>query len=278
MKIDAHQHFWQFNQDEYSWIDESMNKLKRDFLPSDLEIELEGMQFQGTIAVQARQSLDETRWLLDLGEQYDFIKGVVGWVDLCSHDVESQLQEFTTFAKLVGIRHVIHDEPDIDFMLRDDFKRGIAALAKHDLVYDILVFPEHLSRANKLVSAFSEQVFVVDHIAKPRIKEQVYEPWKTDIAELASHPNVYCKLSGMVTEADWYNWKADDFTPYLDHIMSCFGIQRLMIGSDWPVCTVAGSYRKTLQLVVDYLEQYPPVVQENILGGTCSKVYLERAS
>jgi len=276
MKIDAHQHFWQYNQDEYSWIDESMNKLKRDFLPSDLELELEGMQFQGTIAVQARQSLDETRWLLILGEQYDFIKGVVGWVDLCSPEVDTQLQEFTTSKKLVGIRHVIHDEPDIDFMLRDDFKRGIAALAKYNLVYDILIFPEHLSRTIKLVSAFPEQVFVVDHIAKPRIKEQLFEPWKSEMAELTKHPNVYCKLSGMVTEADWYNWKAEDFTPYLDHVISCFGIQQLMIGSDWPVCTVAGSYRRTLQLVIDYLEHFPPIVKENILGGTCSKVYLER--
>jgi L-fuconolactonase len=278
MKIDAHQHFWQYNPDEYSWIDESMNKLKRDFLPSDLNTELEGMQFQGTIAVQARQSMDETRWLLSLGEQYDFIKGVVGWVDLCSQEGDIQLQELKSFSKLVGIRHVIHDEPDIDFMLRDDFKRGIEELAKHNLVYDLLIFPEHLSRANKLVNAFPEQVFVLDHIAKPQIKEQLYEPWKTDIAELAGHPNVYCKLSGMVTEADWENWKKEDFTPYLDHVISCFGVQRLMIGSDWPVCTVAGSYRKTLQLVIDYLGQYPPVVQENILGGTCSKVYLERKS
>jgi len=276
MKIDAHQHFWQYNPDEYPWIDDSMNKLKRDFLPSDLHAELDAMQFQGSIAVQARQSLDETRWLLKLSEQNDFIKGVVGWVDLCSPDVETQLQEFTEFSKLVGIRHVIHDEPDIDFMLRDNFKRGIDALTKYNLVYDLLLFPEHLSRATQLIDAFPDQIFVLDHIAKPRIKKQLYEPWKSDIAELARHSNVYCKLSGMVTEADWHNWKESDFTPYLDHVISCFGTQRLMLGSDWPVCTLAGSYRQTLQLVIDYLEQYPPSVQANILGGTCSKVYLER--
>jgi L-fuconolactonase len=274
MRIDAHQHFWQYNQDEYSWIDDSMKILKRDFLPTDLQAVMEVLQFQGTIAVQARQSLEETRWLLDLSDRYDFIKGVVGWVDLCSEDVDIQLQEFTSHPKLVGVRHVIHDEPDVDFMLRNNFKHGIAELAKYNLVYDLLLFPEHLSRAAQLAEVFPEQIFVLDHIAKPRIKEQLFDPWKSDIADLASHPNLYCKLSGMLTEADWHNWKAEDLTPYLDHVVSCFGSHRLMIGSDWPVCTLAGSYRKTLQLVIDYLEQFPPSVQSKILGGTCTNVYL----
>ncbi len=276
MKIDAHQHFWQYNPDEYPWIDESMSNLKRDFLPSDLYAELDAMQFQGSIAVQARQSLDETRWLLNLSKHNDFIKGVVGWIDLCSHEVNTQLQEFTAFSKLVGLRHVIHDEPDIDFMLRDDFIRGIGALAKHNLVYELLIFPEHLSRATHLIDAFPEQVFVLDHIAKPHISKQVLEPWKSDLSELARRSNVYCKLSGMVTEADWLNWQVRDFTPYLNHVFSCFGTHRLMIGSDWPVCTLAGSYHKTLRLVIDYLEKYSLPEQANILGGTCSKVYLER--
>lgn len=276
MRIDAHQHFWHYNEEEYSWIDESMNMLKRDFLPSDLQAEMEVLQFRGTIAVQARQTIAETQWLLTLSEQHDFIKGVVGWVDLCSNDAVKQLQEFSSHPKLVGARHVIHDEPDIDFMLRDDFRRGIAALKEYNLVYDLLIFPEHLSRASQLVGEYPDQVFVLDHIAKPRIKEQLYEPWKSDIAELAQHPNVYCKLSGMVTEADWHNWKPRDFTAYLDHVFACFGTHRLMIGSDWPVCTLTGSYRKTMQLVIDYLEQFPPTVQANVLGDTCAKVYLQR--
>ena len=211
MLIDAHQHFWHYNPKEYGWISDRMEKLKRDFLPADLIPELQAMKFEGTIAVQARQSLEETRWLLTLADENNFIKGVVGWVDLCSEEAEDQLKEFSANSKFVGVRHVVHDEPDDRFMARKDFRRGISSLQKYSLTYDLLIFPKHLPLAMELVKEFPDQPFVLDHIAKPDIKGQRREPWASGIRKLAQLPNVYCKLSGMVTEADWKSWKKDDF-------------------------------------------------------------------
>ena len=276
MHLDSHQHFWHYNDKEFSWIGENMSVLKIDFLPPDLWKELQTAGFDGSIAVQARQTLEETAWLLDLASQNSFIKGVVGWVDLCSPEIEKQLDEFSRNQKLVGVRHVVHDEPDDKFMARKDFQYGISLLAKYGLTYDLLLFPKHLPLATELVMLFPNQKFVIDHIAKPLIKDQIHEPWDKFMKQLAKSPNVYCKLSGMVTEADWKNWKPDDFKYYLDTVFHCFGEDRLMMGSDWPVCTVAGNYKKVMSLVFDYLQQFGKETLIKISGENCRKFYQEK--
>src|SRR4051812_13374852 len=243
MRLDSHQHFWRYSQSEYPWIKQEWI-ICRDFLPADLEPLLKHAALDGCIAVQARQSLEETRWLLELAAEFTFIKSVVGWVDLRSNQVEEQLAEFSLHPKLAGVRHVVQDEPNDDFMLGADFRRGIAQLAGHDLTFDLLIFPKQLPAAISLVSHFPEQRFVLDHIAKPDIKEARLSPWRERIRELAKLPNVICKLSGMVTEAHWANWKPEDFQPFLDVVFEAFGVDRLMFGSDWPVCLLAGDYNK----------------------------------
>jgi L-fuconolactonase len=275
MFIDAHQHFWYYNPHDYSWINEQMSVLKRDFLPEDLLPELKQLNFKGSIAVQARQSPEETYWLLQLASEYEFIKGVVGWADLCSTDVEKQLERISRHPKLVGVRHVIHDEPDDRFMAREDFRYGISLLSKYNLTYDLLIFAKHLSLATELAYTFPDQKFVLDHMAKPGIKNQIRSPWDKDIGELAKLPNVYCKLSGMVTEADWKHWKASDFRYYLDVVFDRFGEDRLMIGSDWPVCSIAGDYRQIMPIVIDYLKQFNEEIRMKIMGTNCRKFYLE---
>lgn len=273
MRIDAHQHFWKYNHLEYSWISDQMKALKKDFLPGDLLPELKQMKFDGSIAVQARQSLEETKWLLELAGKYDFIKGVVGWVDLCSTKAESQLAEFSSNPKFVGVRHVLQDEPDDQFMLKDRFLRGISLLKKYNLIYELLIFPTHLPYALQLVKRFPEQRFVLDHIAKPLIRDKILEPWSGGIKQLALQPNMYCKLSGMVTEASWKGWRKEDFVPYLDVIFASFGTSRLMIGSDWPVCTVASDCRKTMQIVIDYIASESQADRESILGKNAERIY-----
>jgi len=276
MKIDAHQHFWYYNEADYGWIGGNMQVLQNDFLPNHLQAELSNVGFEGCIAVQARQSLEETSWLLKLASENDFIKGVVGWVDLCSDKLEDQLKEFSAHPKLVGVRHVIHDEPDDNFMARADFQQGISLLHKYRLTYDLLLFPKHIPLAAALVQKFPNQKFVLDHIAKPEIKGQLKEPWASDIRKLGQLPNVYCKLSGMVTEANWQSWKTDDFRFYLDTVFQAFGPDRLMIGSDWPVCTVAGSYQKVLSIVIDYVKKFDNSEQQKILGINCLNFYTIR--
>jgi L-fuconolactonase len=273
MRIDAHQHFWRYNADEFGWIDDSMSSLRRDFGPDDLKPELERAGFQGSIAVQARQSLEETRWLLELAEDSPLILGVVGWVDLCSPDVRLQLQTFAGNPKLVGIRHVVQSEPDERFLLLPEFLRGISVLEEFDLTYDILIYPQHLPVAVEFVRRSPRQRFVLDHLAKPLIKSASIHPWEAGIRELAKFPNVFSKLSGMVTEADWQNWRPEDLKPYLDIALDRFGPERLMIGSDWPVCTVAASYKQTMSVVLDYLYKYPVNVQDAVLGGNAQRFW-----
>jgi L-fuconolactonase len=273
MKIDAHQHFWKYNQVEYSWISDARKVLRRDFLPGDLLPNLEQVNFDGSIVVQARQSLEETRWLLELSGGNNFIKGVVGWVDLCSDEIESQLEEFSIHPKFAGVRHVIQDEPDDLFMLQDNFLKGISLLRKYNLVYDLLIFPRHLPFAVQLVKKFPDQQFVLDHIAKPLIKDRVLSPWKEGTKQLALQNNVYCKLSGMVTEASWQGWSKDDFVPYLDVIFDTFGPSRLMIGSDWPVCSLASDYKNTMQIIFDYITCYSQADRELILGRNAERIY-----
>ncbi|HEV1993987.1 MAG TPA: amidohydrolase family protein [Candidatus Acidoferrum sp.] len=273
MQIDAHQHFWRYSQREYGWIDDSMAALRRDFLPADLKPELERSGFQGCVAVQARQTLDETRWLLELAERNPFILGVVGWVDLRSSGVGFELEALAYESKLVGVRHVVQSEPDDRFVLQPEFLCGISMLEEFDLAYDILIYPRHLPVAAEFVERFPRQRFVLDHLAKPPIKSGALEPWARGIRELASFPNVYCKVSGMVTEADWQAWQPADMRPYLDVAFECFGPSRLMIGSDWPVCTVAGSYSRVMDLVKGYLSKYSAEERDAVLGGNAVKFW-----
>ncbi len=262
--IDAHHHLWRFNSADYGWMDDSMQVLKRDYLPQELESEIAGAGVSGTVVVQARQILDETRWLLDLADAHPFIRGVVGWVDLQSPDLDEQLEEFSNCPKFVGVRHVIHDEPDDGFMLRPAFLKGIEKLGSHDLTYDLLLFPKHLERAIELVSMFPEQWFVLDHISKPFIKSGILQPWKDDIGALAAQPNVWCKISGMVTEADHAGWKYQDLVPYMDVVVEVFGTDRIMLGSDWPVCRLSGEYLEVMGISLDYFTHFRPEDKEKI--------------
>ncbi|MGZ4731706.1 MAG: amidohydrolase family protein [Terriglobales bacterium] len=273
MHIDAHQHFWVYDRREYSWIDDSMAALRRDFLPQALKPELERIEFQGCVAVQARQTIEETQWLLELAASSPFILGVVGWVDLQSPQVRSQLQAFAGNPKLVGIRHMVQSEPDARFLLRPEFLRGISVLEEFDLAYDILIYTKHLSVAAEFVRQFPRQHFVLDHMAKPPIKSGSLQPWARGIRELAALPNVFCKLSGLVTEADWQQWKPEHIAPYLDVAFECFGGERLMIGSDWPVCTVAAPYVRAMGVVKDYLGRQSIQAQEATLGGNAQRFW-----
>jgi L-fuconolactonase len=273
MRVDTHQHFWRYTADEYGWIDESMSCLRRNFLPEDLEPELKRAGFDGSIVVQVRQTLEETRWLLDLAASSQFILGVIGWVDLRASDVGAQLARFAGNPKLLGVRHIVQSEPDERFLLQPEFLRGISALAEFDLTYDLLIHPRHLPVAAEFVRRFPHQRFVLDHLAKPLIKSGALQPWAADIRKLAQFPNVFCKLSGLVTEADWKAWRLEHFAPCLDVAFECFGPDRLMIGSDWPVCTVAASYAQTMDVVVNYLAKYPAEVREAVLGRSASRFW-----
>jgi L-fuconolactonase len=273
MRIDAHQHFWRYQPAEYDWIDDSMTALRRDFLPNDLEPELIRAGFDGSIAVQARQTLDETRWLLGLAASSPKILGVIGWVDLCSPQARQQLQSFAADPKLLGVRHIVQSEPDDRFLLRPEFLHGVALLEEFNLTYGILIYPQHLSIAAEFARQFPRHRFVLDHLAKPAIRNGSVLPWKTHLRELAQLPNVFCKLSGLVTEADWAVWKPEHFTPYLDCAFEYFSSERLMIGSDWPVCTVAAPYSTTMSIVMDYLARYPSDIIDAVLGGNAQRFW-----
>ncbi|MCD6290305.1 MAG: amidohydrolase family protein [Anaerolineae bacterium] len=273
MRIDAHQHYWHYNPAEHVWMTDKMADLKRDFLPGDLKPLLERTGMDGTVAVQARQNLRETEWLLELADRYNFIKGVVGWVDLCSPKVREQLEKYSRHPKLKGVRHVVHDEPDDRFMLREDFLRGLGLLREFNLTYDLLLFPRHLPIAIQVVEKFPDQKFVLDHIAKPFIRDHILSPWDEDIRALARFENVYCKVSGMVTEAAWKRWRIADFRPYLDVVFDCFGPDRLMFGSDWPVCTLSATYEEVVHIVEDYLQQFPEEVREKVMGRNAVDFY-----
>jgi L-fuconolactonase len=273
MRIDAHNHFWLFNKADYGWIDDSMALLRDDFTPQRFRKVLDAAGIDGTIAVQARQSLEETRWLLQLAEANDFIKGVIGWVDLCSPQLQQQLQEFEGCSKLKGFRHVLQDEPDDSFMLQPAFIDGIKLLADIGYCYEILVFARQLGAVQKLLQQLPEMRLVIDHIAKPDLKEHSSRNWFGDMHSISAYPNVYCKLSGMVTEADWNNWNAKDIRPYIDHVIQRFGGERVMFGSDWPVCLVAADYLGVKALVEEYLNQHYPQFKNNIFGLNASRFY-----
>lgn len=273
MRIDAHQHFWRYSAAEYGWIDESMAALRRDFLPVDLRREIDGAAMDACVAVQARQTLEETRWLLELAGKHPFVAGVIGWIDLQADDAAEQLEQFVDHPKFVGVRHIVQAEPDDRFMLRPAFCRGISLLEDRDLTYDILIYPKHLQAAADFVSRFKRQRFVLDHMAKPDIRAGVIREWEKGIRELAAFPLVFCKLSGLVTEADWTRWTPDDMRPYLDVVFECFGAHRLLVGSDWPVCTVAADYRRTISFIEDYMVDRTAAERDAVMGGNAERLW-----
>ena len=273
MHIDAHQHFWIYNPKEYDWIDDSMSGLRRDFLPADLKSELVNHGFRGSVVVQARQTLEETRWLLDLAGNSPSILGVVGWVDLQSPNVRLQIEEFAQNPKLVGIRHIVQGEPDDRFLLRPEFLRGISTLEEFHLAYDILIYTKHLPVAVEFVERFPRQRFVLDHLAKPPIRSGEINLWAKGIRRLAEFPNVFCKLSGLVTEADWQSWTPEQIRLYLDVAFDAFGFERLMMGSDWPVCLVAASYSRVVGVVKKYLSERPRDEQDAVMGRNAQSFY-----
>ena len=273
MRIDAHQHFWKYNDVRDSWITDDMSVIQKNFLPEDLKPILNANGIDGSIIVQSDQSKEENVFQLANALQHDFIKGVVGWVDLQADDLTDRLEYYKEFKKLKGFRHVLQGEQQRDFMLRPNFKRGIGKLKAFGYTYDILIFPDQLKYTVDFVKAFPDQSFVLDHLAKPYIKDGKIEGWKKDIETLASFDNVFCKVSGMVTEANWKDWVKEDFRPYLDVVVESFGTTRLMYGSDWPVCLVAGSYEQIFDLVKDYFATFSQAEQDLIFGKNAGRFY-----
>jgi L-fuconolactonase len=263
-KIDVHQHFWKYDPLQYGWISNEMGILKRDFLPEDLQSTSLDSGYGESITVQARQTIEETEWLLNLADENRSIRGVVGWLDLCSPNIHDQLTTFSRKKHLKGVRHVLQDEPDDNFMLRRNFLAGLDSLGATDLLYELLIFPKHLKNSIRLVELFPKQVFVLDHCAKPFIKSGKIQEWADQINKLSSFENVHCKVSGLVTEADWQSWKPADFDPYLDVIWNSFGQDRIMIGSDWPVCLVAGTYSKVMLLADEYFKKQGSEVLDRV--------------
>ena len=273
MRIDSHHHFWKYSAAEYGWMSDAQAAIRRDFGPEDLKREIAAAGIDGVVSVQARQTLEENDFLLGHAARHDFIKGVVGWVPLIEEHVGSELEKLAKQPKLKAVRHVLHDEQDDNYMLRADFNRGIALLKDFDLVYDILIFEKHLPQTIQFVDRHPDQVFVLDHIAKPRIKANELSPWQSRIVELAHRPNVYCKVSGMATEADYHDWTPEQLKPYFDTVLSAFGPKRLMFGSDWPVCIVAVGYVRWAELGRGWVSDLPAADQDRILGGTAVEAF-----
>lgn len=272
-RIDAHHHLWRYSVEEYGWIDGSMAALQRDFLPEDLIALLGSAGVDGTIAVQARQTLGETRWLLELADRYPEICGVVGWAPMMDPQFPVHLEALLGRPKLKGLRHIVQAEPDENFLLGEDFNRGIRALDGTGLVYDILIYERHLPQTVAFVDRHPDQAFVLDHIAKPKIGESEVEPWAGRIRELAKRENVSCKISGIVTEADWKRWTPDGLRPYLDTVVEAFGPQRLMVGSDWPVCLVACGYAQWFHVLEKYFAGFSKEERDAVFGDNARRVY-----
>ncbi|MDU8886980.1 amidohydrolase family protein [Yeosuana sp. MJ-SS3] len=272
MIIDSHQHFWIYDPVRDGWIDESKKVIRKDFLPSDFELILKSNNVDGCIAVQADQSEKETNFLLELADENSIIKGVVGWVNLLDSNVEDKLAYYSKCKFFKGVRHIVQAESE-DFMLRDDFQKGICKLAQFGLTFDILVFPDQLKNAIELVRKFPNQKFILDHLGKPFIKDKKIKNWESDIRNLAQFPNVACKVSGMVTEANWEDWKTSDFDKYLDVIFESFGVKRVMYGSDWPVCLLAASYKQQLNILQNYLNSFTERDKNKVMGANAIQIY-----
>jgi len=273
MKIDSHQHFWHYCEIKHSWINDQMSAIKKNFLPEDLKAELNNKGIDGCVAVQADQTKTETEFLVAQSKKHDFIKGVVGWVDLRSKSIEKQLEQYSQEKIIKGFRHVVQDEPNVDFMMWPNFQNGISKLEKFDYTYDILIFPSQSHAALYTVEKFPNQKFVIDHIAKPNIKEGQFDDWKKGMEALAAHENVSCKLSGMVTEADWNNWKQEDFSPYLDAVIEMFGVDRVMYGSDWPVSLIEWTYGEVKGIVDTHVSHFSESEKEKIYGKNAIEFY-----
>lgn len=273
MTIDAHQHFWHYEPVKHSWINDDMAVIRRDFLPADLKKVYETHGIDGCVAVQADQTLDETDFLVGLSRENDFIKGVVGWADLRDEHIDEFLERYASHKKLKGWRHVVQGEPDHNFLIRPEFLRGISYLEKYGYTYDILVFPHQLGATLEFVKNFPHQKFVIDHIAKPYIRDGFYEGWAVLMAEIAKMENVSCKVSGMITEADYATWKPHQITPYMDLVLNSFGPERILYGSDWPVCLVAGNYGQVKDLVVDFIDTLSPTEKAAIMGDNAITFY-----
>ncbi len=272
-KIDAHQHFWKFDPVRDSWINNEMKVIQKDFLPADLEPVLHQNNFDGCVVVQSDQSEEENIFQLLNAEKFDFIKGIVGWVDLQANDIEERLEYYSQFKKIKGFRHILQVEQERNMMLKPDFMNGIGLLKQYNFTYDILIFQDQLQYIPRFVASFPDQPFVIDHIAKPDLKIRRINNWKKGITEVAQFENVYCKISGMVTEADWNSWKKEDFKPYLDVIVETFGIDRIMFGSDWPVCLVAASYEEVVGIVGDYFSSFSKNEQGKFFALNANQFY-----
>ncbi len=272
-KIDAHQHFWKFDPVRDAWITNEMSAIQKDFMPKDIFPLLQQHEFTGTVVVQSDQSEEENMFQLKNAAQYDFIKGIVGWVDLQAGNIEDRLSYYAQFSKMKGFRHVLQGETDRALMLKPAFKNGISLLNKYHFTYDILIFPNQLKYAAELAKEFPDQLFVIDHIAKPDIKNKKITGWKEDIQNIAAAENVYCKISGMVTEADLENWKKNEFNPYIDTVVEAFGTNRIMYGSDWPVCLLAAPYGSVLDIVREYFSSFSKNEQDNFFGKNACTFY-----
>jgi L-fuconolactonase len=271
--IDAHQHFWNYDPVRDAWIGNDMSVLKKDYLPQDLSRILTENNINGTVVVQASQTLEETRFLLSLSAEYEFIKGIVGWVDIRSDDLKQQLTEFKTNKKLKGFRHILQAETDRTFMLHPEFLKGLRLLFEYGYTYDILIYKDQLKYLPALVSKFPDQKFLLDHMAKPDIKMKDLKEWQRDLQPLKQFPNLYCKLSGLVTEADWKKWKMEDFKDYLDVAIDVFGINRVMFGSDWPVCLLAATYKDVLNICKEYFSGFSKEEQEKVFSSNAITFY-----
>lgn len=272
MRVDSHQHFWRYSAQQHPWIDDSMAVLRRDFMPPELELELKQAGVDVSVAVQVGQSLAETQFLLGLAEQHRFIRGVVGWVDLRAPELTRTLETLSAHERFKGVRHIVQSEP-AGFLGDPAFRAGVAELARFDLSYDVLVYAHQLPEAVDFVRALPEVRFVLDHLAKPPIRAGQLEPWREQLRRMAALPNVACKLSGLVTEAAWHGWQRSELLPFIDAAVDGFGPSRLLIGSDWPVCTLAGSYREVMAIFLDYFASFSAAEQAAIFGDTAARVY-----
>ena len=273
MIIDTHHHFWRYNVAEYGWISKGMKKIRWDFMPADLKKTIDRAGVKAVISIQARQNLEETDWLLSLSSVNDFIYGIVGWLPLTDPDIEAILERYSENKNLKGIRHILQDEPDPNYMLRGDFNRGIRLLSGFNLIYEILICERHLPQAIIFVDKHPNQLFVLDHIAKPLIRKNVLSPWKENLAELARRENVSCKISGLVTEADYHHWDEHQLRPYLEIVLDSFGPSRLMFGSDWPVCLLACSYGQWVEIIHRFIASLSPGEQKQIWENNARNVY-----
>jgi L-fuconolactonase len=271
--VDAHQHFWDLERFQYPWMSEEMVALRRNYLPADLRPMLDRGGIDRTVFVQAKHSTDEIDWALGLAKEHPWIAGVVGWLDLQSPRLEEQIERYAGNPKFVGARHIVHDEADEEWLLRDDVIRGLQLLAKNDLPYDLLLRPPHLKHIPELARRVPGLQMVVDHLAKPLIQTGGLEPWRTDLAAVARIPGMHCKISGMVNEADIKHWRAADFAPYVDTALEFFGPDRLMFGSDWPVCRLAGEYSEVLALAHSTLARLSATEHAAVFGGNAIQFY-----